>query len=255
MSSRSLRPSDDELLDDHSSQAILSDGEDEDVASGHADNGAAPQFIMPSIMMPSRRPFTARGQEFGRLKVLLAGRSGTNAPLQKLCLINNITGVGKTSLIRSIVQLCEDIVHIDSPLQSSSPQKESKSKPRVKGSTYNRTKKVTEIFASTKSYPSWWSDLEDVKLLKRRKSVNDTVLERNICFVDTPGFDSGTSLLEGIDSVSKYVESQMNKVLETTAMEDAELLNLLGGGGGSQVDVVLYVSDRGGFTFPLCCVR
>jgi hypothetical protein len=31
---------------------------------------------MPSIKMPSRRPFTETGKNFGRLKILLAGHSG-----------------------------------------------------------------------------------------------------------------------------------------------------------------------------------
>ena len=39
-----------------------------------------PQFIMPTIKMPSRRPFTARGKSVGRLKILVAGDSG-NMPL------------------------------------------------------------------------------------------------------------------------------------------------------------------------------
>lgn len=36
----------------------------------------APQLIMPEITIPSRRPFTARGKNIGRLKVLIAGDSG-----------------------------------------------------------------------------------------------------------------------------------------------------------------------------------
>jgi len=35
-----------------------------------------PQFIMPTIKMPSRRPFTNRGRNVGRLKILVAGDSG-----------------------------------------------------------------------------------------------------------------------------------------------------------------------------------
>lgn len=37
---------------------------------------AAPQLIMPEITIPSRRPFTMRGKNIGRLKVLIAGDSG-----------------------------------------------------------------------------------------------------------------------------------------------------------------------------------
>lgn len=59
------------------------------------------------------------------------------------------------------------------------------------------TKGITEVYASTKPYPTWWSEHEDSKVLRRRKSstaATETVLERNICFVDTPGYGSGTSV-------------------------------------------------------------
>jgi hypothetical protein len=56
------------------------------------------------------------------------------------------------------------------------------------------TTQITEIYASTKPYPEWWSDLDDLSVLKRRKSLGDTVLDRNICFVDTPGYGGGSSV-------------------------------------------------------------
>lgn len=40
------------------------------------DSDSAPQLVMPSIKMPSRRPFTDEGKRIGRLKVLIAGDSG-----------------------------------------------------------------------------------------------------------------------------------------------------------------------------------
>lgn len=64
-------------LDDIASQAIVSSGEEErDIGSELIDSGSAPQLVMPSIKMPSRRPFTERGKNMGRLKVLIAGDSG-----------------------------------------------------------------------------------------------------------------------------------------------------------------------------------
>lgn len=45
-------------------------------ASEMMDSGSAPQLVMPSIKMPSRRPFTDGGKRIGRLKVLVAGDSG-----------------------------------------------------------------------------------------------------------------------------------------------------------------------------------
>jgi len=56
------------------------------------------------------------------------------------------------------------------------------------------TLEVTEIYASTKAYPAWWSDLEESRILRRRKSMGDSVLERNLCFVDTPGYGNKTSV-------------------------------------------------------------
>ena len=74
-STRSPRHSDEESIDDGGSQAILSSEDDE---AGHAPGTqeTAPQLIMPSIKMPSRRPFTERGKDIGRLKILIAGDTG-----------------------------------------------------------------------------------------------------------------------------------------------------------------------------------
>ena len=73
-STRSLPHSDEESMGDGGSQAIASSG-DEDVDGPSVTQENAPQLIMPSIRMPSRRPFTERGRNMGRLKILLAGDS------------------------------------------------------------------------------------------------------------------------------------------------------------------------------------
>lgn len=65
-------------MDDNASQAIMSSGEEDGgkMASGLLDSGSAPQLVMPTMKMPSRRPFTDKGKNMGRLKVLIAGDSG-----------------------------------------------------------------------------------------------------------------------------------------------------------------------------------
>ncbi|KAL2259175.1 hypothetical protein VTK26DRAFT_7240 [Humicola hyalothermophila] len=219
-------------------------------ASGSSmmDSGCAPQLIMPSIKMPSRRPFTEEGKRMGRLKVLIAGDSG----------------VGKTSLIKAIVQSCEHIVHVDpitpSPTLSSSlarfvpttmtgilggsssrPRKGSRSQPSRERTS---TSQITEVYASTKPYPEWWSEVDDLRILRRRKSLNGAVLDRNICFVDTPGYGSGSSVMDTITPVTQYIETHLQRI-NSSHLSDGEFLNLLGGEGGVQVDVVLYlVSNR-----------
>ncbi|KAG7127354.1 hypothetical protein HYQ44_000272 [Verticillium longisporum] len=45
---------------------------------------------MPTLAVPTRRPFTEQGKALGRLKLLVAGD----------------TGIGKSSLIRAIIQRC-----------------------------------------------------------------------------------------------------------------------------------------------------
>lgn len=114
------------------------------------------------------------------------------------------TGIGKSCLIKAIVQICEDIVHVD-PVLAEVPFGRSGRTTSATSSFYTlssraeseRTKKITEVYASTKPYPHWWSEHEDSKILRKRKSgtgATEAVLERNICFVDTPGYGSGTSV-------------------------------------------------------------
>ncbi|KAJ9665467.1 hypothetical protein H2201_004349 [Coniosporium apollinis] len=223
----SFRLSDEESV---ASQAIASSEEDEEDAEAGADkdtegDASLPQLVMPSIQMPTRRPFTDRGKRMGRLKVMVVGPRG----------------VGKTSLIRSIMQVCEDVVHVD-PLSSTTPviqipqpkqSKGKKAKENVEGTTT-----ITEIHASTKPYPHWWSDMDESRVLRRRKSSSgDTVLERNLCFIDTPGQQSA----DGNDVASEHVESLLHRNMSITSMSDGDLLSILSGGGGVQVDVVLYV--------------
>lgn len=66
------------VCDEIASQAIsFSDElEPEPEPLGMIDSGSVPQLVMPSIKMPSRRPFTDEGKRIGRLKVLIAGDSG-----------------------------------------------------------------------------------------------------------------------------------------------------------------------------------
>lgn len=165
------------------------EGPEPAASSSMMDSGSAPQLIMPSIKMPSRRPFTEEGKRMGRLKVLIAGDSG----------------VGKTSLIKAIVQSCEHIVHVD-PITPSSVLSSSVTRPASAAVGKQRssrrqssresagTTQITEIYASTKPYPEWWSEVADFRVLRRRKSLGDAVLDRNICFVDTPGYGSGSSV-------------------------------------------------------------
>jgi hypothetical protein len=141
-------------------------------------------------------------------------------------------GVGKTSLIKSIVQLCEDIVHVD-PLLSVP----NAAQPSHRGSNAGNPA-MNEIYASTKPYPAWWSNLEESRILRRRKSMGDSVLERNVCFVDT----SDCTKLERIVC---YIEQQLVNALSSVDRLSNEFSGMLSGRGSSQVDVILYLLSKG----------
>lgn len=80
-SSRSLQKSDeDNISDDAASQAIASSEDDEDNQPA-AVQDSQPELIMPSIKMPSRRPFTTRGKSMGRFKIMVAGHKGKTSSM------------------------------------------------------------------------------------------------------------------------------------------------------------------------------
>jgi hypothetical protein len=79
VSLQSLKLSDEEsAIDESASQAVMSSGEEEGAEANTQEgtSGSFPQLVMPSIQMPSRRPFTTKGKAMGKLKVLVAGESG-----------------------------------------------------------------------------------------------------------------------------------------------------------------------------------
>lgn len=120
------------------------------------------------------------------------------------------------------MQVCEDIVHVDPlPIAAS------------RNSTH-----ATETYASSKAYPAWWSDLDESRVLRRRKSMGDSILERNLCFVDT---SSSTTL----DHIVRYAEEQLCKAIEATTTELHDFAALLSGRGGPHVDVILYLVSKG----------
>jgi len=222
---QSFRLSDEEssVAWETNSQAIQSSNGDDDDKVSELDlsQDREPQLVMPSISMPARRPFTARGRTLGRLKVMVVGPSG----------------VGKTSLIKGIVRSCEDIVHVDPVAQTTTDQ----SIQTSKNTNHEPTEDFVEIQASTRPYPLWWSDMESSRGLWRRKSFGEGILERNICFIDTPG----TSSEKSRERILQEVQSLLLENAQIDSMGDNQLLNLFSGEGGTFVDAVLYLFEPG----------
>lgn len=223
-SMRSFKLSDEELsvASDTGSQAVHSSSSEEEAmvpldtsitSAAHRES----ELVMPSIAIPSRRPFTARGRSMGQLKIAMSGAKA----------------VGKSSLIRSIIRSCEDIVHVEYLTASSSAPSLSDNVLAALGST----SAPIEYQASTKPYPSWWSDTENSRAWWRRKSVGEAVLERNIRFIDTQGEESSTSVMSLIHKINKTYSSMST----LGGLTDSEMLDLLSGRSGMLYDVVLHL--------------
>ncbi|KAH9825605.1 Septin GTPase family [Teratosphaeria destructans] len=205
-SPKSLRLSDEEasITDESGSQAVESSNEDEDLV-GDSKTVSMPLLVMPSIAMPVRRPFTERGKRMGRLKVLVMGPAGS----------------GKTGLINSIFRVSQDVVHVDPPTSSS----------------VYRYGDCTEAHASTKPLPAWRSENDNRRALARRKSVGEGVLERNLCFIEAPSIDED----DEADHVSKYFDDVQQRATRLDQVPDGELIAMLSGDGGVQIDAVLWL--------------
>lgn len=75
-STRSLKPFDEISNQDEAEAEALNFGESTERFDSSQLHDSAPQLVMPSIKMPSRRPFTQRGKNMGRFKILVAGAAG-----------------------------------------------------------------------------------------------------------------------------------------------------------------------------------
>jgi len=141
-----------------------------------------------------------------------------------------------------MAHICPDIVHVDA--LSSPSLSMTRTNTRTSTSSHNTdllrdsTTEITEIPVSTRAYPTWWAELDDSSTLRRRRSLNETILERNLCFIDTPGLEGSDHALQ---SIVQHVEGLLYRCQSFESFSDGELLNILSGNGGVQVDVVLYM--------------
>jgi hypothetical protein len=167
--------------------------------------GTLPQFIMPSLAVPQRRPFSDTGKAIGKLKILLAGPAHT----------------GKNSLVQAIAHFCEDIVHVD------------------QATTASHTG-FKEIWASTRPQP-WWQhglDATGSHNLGRASSVD--VLDRNLCFVvgSLPGYSN-------MNPGKGYIEAQISPLLEKSMDESDLSSLISGGGSSVVDAVFYMIPQTG----------
>lgn len=202
-SPKSFRLSDEEgsFADDASSQAILSsNGEEDELPQVER----TPQLVMPSLAMPGRRPFTDMGRRLGRAKMMVVGPKG----------------VGKSSFINSVLRSSEHIVHVDPAIIGPG-----RGSFNTAGHDGHDPRFFTEILASTRPLPAWWTDFESRRMLHRRKSIGEGALDRNLTFIDTPGLETDRDTQQLLE----YVKTDLQRITHLDSLADNELVNLLSG--------------------------
>jgi hypothetical protein len=78
------------------------------------------------------------------------------------------------------------------------------------------------------------------------------VLERNLCFVDISASrnDKGQPD-QTTEVIIQYMKQQLSRAIAAVSHPSSDLQNMLGGNGGSQVDLILYIISEGLFTVHL----
>ena len=80
--------------------------------------------------------------------------------------------------------------------------------------------------------------------------MSETVLERNISFIDSPGFATKSELNPDRLPLIAHLEQLFQRNSAMPELGSSELLNILSGAGGVQVDVVLYICAPAGQSHP-----
>lgn len=73
--------------------------------------------------------------------------------------------------------------------------------------------------------------------------MGDIVLERNLCFVDTPA--TSLSRTEQTEVIIYYMRQQLGRAIGALDSSNVDFQNMLAGNGGSQVDAIIYLISQG----------
>lgn len=217
-SSPRLDASDGNLL----SETLLSSDDESEGGGGTRVELRMPQFIMPTIPLTSRRPFTETGLRLGKLRVMVAGQRHS----------------GKSALIRSFVQQCQDIVYVDAAAPLVTPL------PRSKAARNFHEPVMWETQASTRPSPvfetvSGGSVVSESSTLTATDNSTST-LDFNLSFVECSQHSG-----DWLDHATAYLEQQLQR---TSHMVNPMSPNcakiMMTSSGMDNVDVCLFLLSK-----------
>lgn len=191
------------------SETLLSSDDDSDMGGGRM-----PQFIMPTIALPSRRPFTETGLRLGKLRVLVAGQYQS----------------GKSALIRSLVQQCGDIVYVDAAVPIVTPQ------PRSKAARTYHEPVMWETQASTRPSPVFAHPIISDSSTLTATAEDNSALDFNLSFVEC------SHSVDWLDHATAYLEHQLQQTSEMVNPTSPNCAKIMMTSAGLEnVDVCLFL--------------
>ncbi|KAG0253376.1 hypothetical protein BG011_006395 [Mortierella polycephala] len=238
-------------------------------------------LIMPSSAMfvKSREP-TIEGEKLGFVKMMVTGQNRTwNSTLirgmfkwdgiiandfddeflqeQRLDSDSNISRMASETRGSIPVQnLHSSAGSQDSGTNESSGHAEGSSSSQGKWDQYHDpTEAIIEHFASSMILPSWARAGFD------EQDIHQEILVKNICFVDTPGYNAFNNPDRAMDLVISYLSLQFqvtNEFFSRAALSDDSLGRFLANnstGAHSHVDLCLYVIEGGLTEIDIQCMR
>ena len=146
-------------------------------------------------------------------------------------------------MIRAIIQQCDDIVHVDVAQEISSLDNLGsfvQEAPNLTSPGVYKNRLPIQLKASTKAFPAWFLDLEESSASMRRLSSGaESILDRNITFVEFPSFELEESAVKGL--TSSLMENMFMHASVGSVESEQRVMEILSGSGGHLIDVVLYL--------------
>lgn len=72
--------------------------------------------------------------------------------------------------------------------------------------------------------------------------MGDIVLERNLCFIDTPA--TSMNQAEQTEAITQYMHNQLSRAIAALDSSNFDFQSMLAGNGGSQVDTTIYLISQ-----------
>ncbi|KAI8339567.1 Septin-domain-containing protein [Chlamydoabsidia padenii] len=206
-------------------------------------------LVVPKMNMPSNPRYLNSNHTTDGLLLVDSGKSDNHPVGHLSIMICGDSGIGKTSLIQAFGVVPEISGHISPASKTIDQSKDNMDSIVMDGSTFGGEKNVSaeikEWYASTMRQSQ---RNNTSSLYQSHKDID--LCDKNICFIDTPGYGTFVDAKTVIQSTTRYLERQFQQtddMISPSQPNTPRMARLLHNhyGGHSHVDVCLYmILDR-----------